>query len=312
MADYLSAMTDRLVEQIANRSASFQSAYPGGSSFLPTNINGSPFRASNALTLAAEGQARGYTDTRWLPRSQAERLGGRISANEVGVPVQYWQIDKHRATMTTSVVFNAEQVAGLAPYERPVLPIKDRTQSVDAIVNGSRASIHRTDGPPSYDAAADVIRITNRPALDNVARQHQEVIAQLAAWTNHPSRLNIPSRDGPSLVREQFRNAIATMMVSDRLGIGYQGNPDRDFARNVLELVRDRAEIARAAMVGEMVAQEIMKFGGVAKADMTVERMQELARQTLRDKAWASANTNRVGHEAPREAARVVPGLGLR
>lgn len=311
MADYLDRMTDHLVRQIGEGRASFQTSQPGGTSFMPENMNGTPYRAGNALTLAAEGAQKGFEDTRWVTRQRGEKMGGQVRAGETGTPIQYWQIQNgSRPTMMTAVVYNAEQFNGLPARERTITPMEDRQKAVAAVVAGSNATIQRTPDNHGWDRSTDIIRVQNRPLSDNIARQQQEVVKYLTDQTAHPSRMG---RDlDPT--QEKLRTTIATMLASDRLKIGFEGDRDPQFARAVTALVTDRGEIARAAMVGERIAQEVTKYGQVRNPELSANQMQELARQTLspadrqaqlRRDAWA-ATTGHQSHDHTRQQGQLA------
>jgi putative DNA primase/helicase len=317
MADYMEASWDKLAKQIVNRAASFQTSYPGGASFLPHNIAGQPFRASNALTLAAEGQAKGYADPRWITRTEVERQGGSVRAGQTATPVQFWNMVEGRPALMTAAVFNAEQTSGLPPYQRQIAAMADRADAVQRVVAGSNATIERTNGPASYDKAADVIRLPNHLPSDNPARQQQEMVRQLVAWTNHPSRIETAydGNDAMSATRVAMRNEVATMLASDRLKIGFDGNHDPMLARSMSVLVRDRSELARAAMTGELVAQEITKFGANHKPELTASQMQALATkvsESARERAWAAAAPSMIGHNSGQWDAQVTQTHGQR
>lgn len=277
--------------------APWQTPQRAGGRFMPYNpVNGTAYKALNALTLSAAATAHGFDDLRWVTRQQAEDAGARIRQGCEGTQIQYWRFDTtdasgqkialERPQVMVATVYNGSEIDGLPEQGHVIRPMADRANDIRAIVEGSGATIAvaADQARLAYDRDSDTLMMPRIDPLDNLGRQHQNAARGLAAWTAHSSRLDRPATTPGSLeaAKEETRIEIATMFIGDRLQIGHAPRFNDEASRRWLELIdRDVTEIARAAAMAELISRDIIELGRSKHVELTQEQMQELARRTL-------------------------------
>ena len=166
-------VADKLIEQLKQGTAPWQKPWEAtGSSGLPFNpTTGKRYRGVNVLNLLSEGRA----DNRWLTYKQAAAQGAQVRKGEKGSLVQYWQFEEERVVRDESgkpvldaegrqrkekvelerprafyaVVFNAEQIDGLAPIVTTTHEWNP-VERAEAILRASGAKITEEAGDRAY------------------------------------------------------------------------------------------------------------------------------------------------------------------
>jgi antirestriction protein ArdC/phage/plasmid primase-like uncharacterized protein len=294
--DNITRVSDMLVQQLGRNAAPWQQSWRGGSPFMPMNpVSGKPYRGINAVSLATEAIDRAYHDNRWLTADQATKLGGTVKQGEIGSVVQYWQFSFTDGDQTVKlekprtfncVVYNAQQIDGLPELERSVVPIHLRTQQVGNIVRGSRAAfaMDANGGPATYDRERDLILLVRRDEQDNIGRRHIDVVHQLAHWTGPRLGRDIDHPVGSiGAAREELRTNLASLMLGDRLRIGWNPGNHAAYAKPWAELLtKDPTELLRASLSAESITLHVL---GLERArstpELSAQQMQELASKTI-------------------------------
>src|SRR5580692_3382859 len=241
--------TDLLVQQLGRNAAPWQQSWRAGSSFMPMNpVSGKPYRGVNAISLATEAIDRAHHDNRWLTAEQATKLGGTIKEGELGTVVQYWQFSFTDGDQTVKLekprtfhckVFNAQQIDGLPELNRELTPMDQRRERIRSIVRGSRAGIayDANGGPARYERERDMILLKRRDELDNLGEQQISVVHQLAHWTGPRLGRDIDHPVGSiGAAREELRTNVASLMLGDRLRIGWNPSDHAAYAKPWAEL----------------------------------------------------------------------------
>jgi phage/plasmid primase-like uncharacterized protein/antirestriction protein ArdC len=282
-----------LAAQIAAYSAPWQQPQRPGYSFMPVNpISGRRYKGINAIDLAARATDAGYTDDRWLTMKQAETIGASLKPKELGHVIRFWSFTEQQGghavkldkpKLRLAVVYNAAQFDGVPTQPEPLIaPMEDRVGAVRNVLRKSGATIERdaTGGATRYDAERDVILMTRRDLADDPALQIAAV-HQLARWSGHPTRMDFAGHPPGSTghAREELRATIASMFVGDELRIGFDPGSRSLFMDAWRDLIlEDPAEIFRASMVAERIAQDIV--------DLSIERVVELSQEQMQEQAW--------------------------
>jgi len=286
--------TDLLVQQLGRNAAPWQQSWRAGSSFMPMNpVSGKPYRGINAISLATEAIDRAYHDNRWLTAEQATKLGGTIKEGELGTVVQYWQFSFTDGDQTVKLekprtfhckVFNAQQIDGLPELSRELTPMDQRSERIRSIVRGSRAGIayDANGGPARYERERDVILLKRRDELDNLGEQQISVVHQLAHWSGLRLGRDIDYPVGSmGAAREELRTNVASLMLGDRLRIGWNPGDHAAYAKPWAELLtKDPTELMRAAWSAEAITQHVIGMERArATPELNQEHMQQLACQ---------------------------------
>src|SRR5579859_7474784 len=261
-----------IVQQLERGTAPWQRNWRAGGPFMPMNpVSGNPYRGMNAISLAAEAIDRGYTDNRWLTPQQANNVGATVRAGELGTVVQYWQfsfsdggkmVKLEKPRTFHCVVFNAQQIDGLADLPRDLTPMDQSSERIRSIVRGSRAGIayDANGGPARYDRKRDTILLKRLGEHDNVGEQQISVIHQLAHWTAPRLGRDIDHPVGSiGTAREELRTNLASLMLGDRLLIGWNPGDHAMYAEPCVMMMQgDTTEILRAALSAEAITQHVL------------------------------------------------------
>jgi putative DNA primase/helicase len=291
--DYVRAVTERLIEQLEQGTAPWVKPWSPGMRFMPYNpVTGRSYRGMNAIVLLATAEALGYGDARWMTYRQAGTAGGQVRRGEQGTWIQYWKwreerpilgedgrpaqdeagtprievVDYSRPRLFRAVVFNAAQIDGLPPPDiRPALPEWQRHERAEGILLRSGADIRY--GPrdrAAYNPIQDVIILPERGQFASADGYYATALHELAHWTGHESRLSRDLRHpfgSQHYAREELRAEIASMMLGDVLGIGYDMPQHVSYISHFITILRDDpVEIFRATGDTEKIIGVLQRF----------------------------------------------------
>ncbi len=141
-----------------------------------------PYRGINVLVLWAVAQARGYATGLWATYAQWQQLGAQVRRGEKAAFVVFWKASERereadgeehpepgpggeraeqengkRLIARDYAVFNAAQVEGYTPPERPEQGEGERIEHVETFVKNLGADIHQGDFPAGYSPQLDQI-----------------------------------------------------------------------------------------------------------------------------------------------------------
>ena len=291
MASYVDTVAESLIQQLKMGTAPWQKPWAAGERYVPYNPSSDkPYRGMNVLWLLAQGQEKGFTDKRWLTYNQAMKEGAQVRRGEKGTVVQYWkwqdavpqkdaegrpildQEDKPRMTIVKlerpkvfcAVVFNAEQIEGLAPLAAPDTSVTWATHAkAEAILKASGAEILHTPGDRAfYNLIQDRITLPNRELFPTADGYFATALHELGHWTGHSSRLN---RDlahpfgSEGYAKEELRAEIASLMLGDELAIGHDPGQHAAYVKSWIKVLEnDPKEIFRAAAAAEKIKDFVL------------------------------------------------------
>jgi putative DNA primase/helicase len=291
--DYVRAVAERLIEQLEQGTAPWVKPWSPGMRFMPYNpVTGKSYRGMNAILLLATAEALGYGDARWLTYRQAGGAGGQVRRGEQGTWIQYWKwreerpirgedgqpardeagtprievIDYTRPRLFHAVVFNAAQIDGLPPPDiRPALAEWERHERAEAILLRSGADIrHEPRDRAAYNPIRDVITLPERDQFAGADGYYATALHELAHWTGHESRLNRDLRHPfgtQNYAREELRAEIASLMLGERLSIGYDMPQHAAYISYYIAILKDDpTEIFRAAGDAEKIIGFLQRF----------------------------------------------------
>ncbi|MBT9444117.1 MAG: DUF1738 domain-containing protein [Hyphomonadaceae bacterium] len=205
----------------------------GGAAGLPLRSNGAPYRGVNIVLLWMAAAARGFRASRWYSFRQAVALGAHVRKGETGERVVYYgriprtRTDTRGETVEDAVrflrayvVFNADQIEGLAPDDGETPSTVETPASLaDHEAWFSTLEIARILHPDRafYSPARDVIAMPPLAAFDSPDLYAQTLNHECvhAAGASHRAGRDFSGRYGP--------DAYAVEEICAELGAAYLG-----------------------------------------------------------------------------------------
>lgn len=287
--EYAEQVAAKLIEQLKQGTAPWQRPWKPGELVLPYNANtGKPYRGINIFWL----EAQGYKDPRWITYKQATELGGQVRKGSKGTQIVYWKFtdtqlakdengkpimdeDGKQKTITvklerprsfTAVVFNAEQIDGLAPLEpRPIQTEPERHQRAETIIANSLAKIEHVPGNRAfYRPSSDSITLPERSQFETQDAYYSTALHEIGHWTGHETRLNRDLSNpfgSMGYAREELRAEISSLMLAERMEIEHNPEQHAAYVGSWIKVLQDDPrEIFRAASDAEKISSYIMAF----------------------------------------------------
>lgn len=271
----------------------------------PYNIStGKPYRGANVLNLALEG----YDDPRWMTYKQAQEAGAQVRKGERGTKVQYWifeemqtALDKdgnpkldhngkemlekvrlERPKVINSVVFNAEQIDGLPPFQKQQGNIWESIEKAEAILKNSGANIeHKFQSQAYYQPSIDKIVLPTKEQFNKPEVYYGTALHELGHWTGHSSRLdrNLSNSFGSQeYAREELRAEISSMMIEMEIGIPHDTDRHASYVQSWIKVLKDDpAEIIRASSDAEKIKDFVLSFSLEQNLTLKQEQSFELS-----------------------------------
>ena len=253
-SEYCLEFASRIIDQIKSGTAPWQRPWVPGQELTPVSVaTGKPYRGANRVRLLAEG----FSDPRWLTRHRVRRYGGRVRPGQSPTPIVHWNSDRGFRSWE---VFNAEQCDGLSlpPLpERPPARDWESAPELERIAEDLGVTLKVVPGDRShYNLERDEIVIPPKDQFPSALRYHQTLCHELIHSTGHPGRMDrkilqiglTEAFGSPEYAREELVAAIGSMMLGDRLGIGFGPENGSAYVEAwLLALEEDSTEIYHAS-----------------------------------------------------------------
>ena len=292
-------VAEKLIEQLRQGTAPWQKLWEPEqpAAVFPMNpTTGQRYKGVNAIFLMAQG----HDDQRWMTYRQAEAAGSQVRKGERGTPIQYWKFDEEtpkvdgqgkpvrnsqgdsemvrvkleRPRVFHATVFNASQIDGLPPVQRPegAEPRWNAVERAETILAASGAAIrHESGNRAFYRSATDSIHLPQPGQFASADRYYATALHELGHWTGHASRLD---RDlshpfgSEGYAREELRAEIASLILGDALGIGHDPGQHAAYVKSWIQVLEnDPLEIVRAAADAEKIQRFVMSFEQVQQQE---------------------------------------------
>jgi antirestriction protein ArdC len=220
-ADIYERITGRIIEQMEKASAAgWQKPWitTGQNTLQPVNAaTRREYRGVNVLMLWAAAEITGYQDGRWASFKQWQQIGAQVRRGEKGTPVVFYkelprrggeeaggtisgQFEGAAAEATkpgtylmakSSYVFNAAQVEGDTPPERPQPPgLAVRLESAERFVAATGAVIVHGGDRAYYRPGEDRIQLPPPEQFRSSEGYYATTLHELTHWSGHKSRLD--------------------------------------------------------------------------------------------------------------------------
>lgn len=282
--DLYQDVTDKIVAAIEAGTAPWQKPWTELAELgLPMNgASERHYRGINTVLLFMTSQERGYTDNRWFTYKQASELGAQVRKGEKSTAVVFFKMfqagerdgdsakaspkngtsgtsggdDKPRQIpfLTEYRVFNASQIDGLVPQEKP-----ERTwtpiEAVNEVVGRLNPDI-RYGGNRAFYAPGpgrDFIQMPHEGAFQGpraAADFSATLLHEISHWTGAEHRLNrqFGVWGSEDYDREEIRADLANSFLCIELGVPTNLDANAAYIGSfVKRLKSDKFEIFRAA-----------------------------------------------------------------
>ena len=292
--EYIDRIAGTLIEQLKAGTAPWVKPWQPGARFMPYNpTTGNSYHGMNAVWLMSLAESRGYADARWMTYRQAQAADAQVRKGEKGAVIQFWKwqgleplrdadgrpvlnpddspalqaVRYERPRVWSAVVFNADQIDGLAAAtDRPTLLAWQRHGRAEQILARFDARINHVRGDQAfYRLADDSITLPVRAQFASADGYYATALHEVGHATGHPSRLNREDLGHPfgseAYAREELRAEIASLMLGEQLGIGYDpGQHSAYIGSWIRVLENDPREIFRAAAAAEKIVVLVRSF----------------------------------------------------
>ncbi len=298
--EYLQQVTDRLIKQIENNTASWQRPFEAGNyagTTVPVNIKGKPYNGMNMLSLMSIAEEKGYTDNRWLTFNGAKELGAKVKKGEVASDIYYWKyvdtvtvnkkdkqgndvldekgnnvkekinIKLSKPQVFFAKVFNAEQLEGMPPIDHTKNKLEEweRHDIAERILKASGVEIiHKPSETPYYSPTQDHIVLPERGQFKTADNYYATALHELGHATGHESRLNRGLWGvfgSETYAKEELRAEIASMMIGQELQIGHDPSQHIAYLESWVKAIKDNPkEIFQAVRDADAIQDYILSL----------------------------------------------------
>ena len=247
-------------------------------------VSGKDYRGINALWL----EMRGRSDPRWMTYRQAAAQDAQVRKGEKGTMIEYWKwserekvLDENgkpvlddkgvaktrdvrldRPRVFHAVVFNAEQIDGLAPYISPEPTCRPVERAEQILKQGNVPIFHDQNDRAFYRSSTDQIHMPHQAAFKGQYEYYATALHELGHATGHQSRM---AREfGPFgsevYAKEELRAEIASYMLTTELGLGHYPERHASYVGSWMKAIKeDHNALFAAARDAENIRTWIME-----------------------------------------------------
>lgn len=283
---YRDQVVEELLGHIEAGTAPWQKPWePGKVRMAPFNpVSGKDYRGINALWL----EMRGRSDPRWMTYRQATAQDAQVRKGEKGTMIEYWKwserekvLDENgkpvlddkgvaktrdvrldRPRVFHAVVFNAEQIDGLAPYIAPEPTFSPVERAEQILKQGNVPIFHDQNDRAFYRSSIDQIHMPHQAAFKGQYEYYATALHELGHATGHQSRMARAFGPFGSEVyaKEELRAEIASYMMTTELGLGHYPERHAAYVGSWMKAIKeDRNALFTAARDAENIRTWIME-----------------------------------------------------
>ncbi|WP_290154472.1 zincin-like metallopeptidase domain-containing protein [Dubosiella newyorkensis] len=259
--------------------------------------SGRAYTGYNRLILQLESAEAGYKDPRWLTFNQMKQMGFSMDKGNKGVRLERKYLFDKKAKEPISLdeynirknspdfdsaqyqwrsrpfyVFNAEQINGVPPLDKKLIPIKGN-EVIEQIPEKMGVTLTYGGDKAYYNPIRDSVRLPEKGQFKDEYVYASTLLHELCHATGHKSRLN---RDmtgtfgSEEYAKEELRAEIGSSFLMAALQIEpSQQHMDRHKAYVqdwVAVLKKDPEELDKAIKGAEKIEEYVRKVGGIDKA----------------------------------------------
>lgn len=302
--DLRQEITDKVVALIEQGAAPWQKPWINDGGFqMPRNgSTGRAYRGGNVLALLIAALDNGYDDPRWYSYKQALNENGQVRHGEHGTQIEFWEIKNNGEQQAKDgageesdrkfiyrvyTVFNAAQVDGIAPLEKPERKPFEVIEAGERILAGADVPIHHDQIVKMrafYDRVKDEVHLPPADRFSNPEMYYGTALHELGHASGHESRLNrltlneAKTHGDVNYAMEELVADLASLYTAIETGI--PNNPARNAAYLqtwLAALKNDKNQIFRAASEASKATDLILSYDKTR----AVEEAQEQAKPAL-------------------------------
>lgn len=273
--DLYQEVTDKIVASIEAGTAPWLRPWADLAEMgMPHNgLSNRPYSGVNTALLFMASQANGYDSNRWYTYKQAAELGAQVRRGEKSTAVVFFKMlqasergndanqDKTRTIpfLTEYRVFNASQIDGLVPEQKPVrswTPI----EAVNEVVARLKPDIRFGGNRAFYAVGPErgYIQMPHEGAFPSASDFSATLLHEISHWTGAEQRLNrqFGAWGSENYDREEIRADLASSFLCAELGVPTNLDANAAYIGSfVRRLKSDKFEIFRAMKDASRIAE---------------------------------------------------------
>jgi len=293
---FYAQVADKIIASLGAGTSPFQQPVRenGQPAFIkPINpTTGKGYSALNALALSLKG----HEDPRWMTAEAARFAGYLVKKDSKGTMITFPKTsdiqairkpdgskitDEAGVTQTKLVefekpekgvafLFNGSQIDRIEPLAEYLAKQNEGQtlspiEKAEKLLKDSKAVIIDGGQEAYYDHKRDAIFMPEKDQFPNETAYYQVAIHQLAHWTGHESRQKRPMEGkfgSAEYAREEFRAAMAAMIIGGEIKLGHDFGPHKAYTGNWVKMLKEEPyEIARVAKDAQRIANTLLGTG---------------------------------------------------
>ena len=276
-------LVDRIIENLENGYI-FTKKQWNVAAFHPFNpLSGTYYRGGNRFRLMFAATYYGYKDPRWMTFKQAKKAKYHIKNDAKGILLEKWiftkivkekndlgeieenEVELEHPYVRYFVVFNAEQVEGIEPFEDVPEVTEDETLRIaDIMIRSSLCVIDEGERDEAfYSPKKDMICLPYRKYFKSNESFLATLTHEMGHSTGHPNRLNrkILNKFGSEeYAIEELNAEIASTFIMADLGVDMEEEIFNDHTNYIGSWIRVLKDDANTFFQACAEAEKISNF----------------------------------------------------
>lgn len=239
-------------------------------------------------------------DPRWMTYKQAQSKGWQVKKGSKGLLINvvkaYTEVNQkdengkviidesgkavkrliklENPYIRSAVVFNANQIQGVPPFERAAFEQTwEEEEKVEKIISNSGVEIKSGGNHAYYNPIRDYIGMPDKDRFDTKEGYYSTLLHELAHWTGHKKRLDRPMIThfgSEEYAKEELRAEIASLMIAGEYGVRKEFGLHAAYVQSWVKVLKDEPyEIFSAAADAQKIIDYIKKYE--LKRNMKIE-----------------------------------------
>jgi|SRR5215203_2096538 len=243
--DIAQHVTDVIVKAIEAGAGKWQMPWHrvGGMVTEPVNQDGRPYRGMNVWLLWIVAEQAGYTSNVWGTYKGWATKGAQVKKGEKSTMVVFWkrsdykvknengeETDKKGLLLRFYNVFNAEQVEGYEPKEKPVLTPIERIENAEQFFVKTGVTVKHGGNRAYYIPSQDYVQMPEFAQFKTSEGYYATLGHETIHWTGHETRLdrllNTTRFGDEAYAFEELVAELGSAFICAHLGLANEPRPD--------------------------------------------------------------------------------------
>lgn len=295
---YRQTVTEAFLRALEEDGLGWKKMWESGAEAPLNGVTGRAYSGINRFWLSMTAAANGWNDPRWVTMTQIMDRQNRyhkgrtwhLQKGSKATYVEYWyrydcasgrtvtwqeysnmlsngrDPDEFRLVPRYTAVFNACQIEGIDPYERPQLTEAWQDELIDDIAAGMGVSITYDGGDSAfYSPETDSIHLPEKERFVSEEALNAVTLHELAHATGHPGRLARVMRgdiDRDNYAYEELVAEIASAFVSYSLAAEMSGemmDSHKAYVKAWIAVLREQPDTLMRAVRDAQKAADLME-----------------------------------------------------